>query len=52
MNIAQTRQVITYLTDAADDLHILERAGVDTGYPQSLINRAIDALNDDLPEEN
>ena len=52
MNTAETRQIVTYLEDAIDDLHILERAGVDTGYPQSLISRAIDALNDSLPEQS
>ena len=51
VNTAQIRQVIQYLDDAYDDLRALSRAGVDVGYPQGLVERAIDDLTASLPEE-
>ncbi len=41
MSIARLRRIKEKLENALQDLHVLERAGVDTGYPQSLINEAI-----------
>lgn len=47
MSIADLRRAKEKLETALDDLHILGRAGVDTGYPQKLISDAIDIIDEE-----
>jgi len=46
VSVASLRRAKEMLEKALEDLHILGRAGVDTGQPQRLISDAIDIIDE------
>ena len=51
MSIARLRRIKEKLENALQDLYQLERAGVDTGYPQSLINEAMMLIDEETGDD-